>query len=463
MTLVIKSWHVVEKPKDGIYVRITARAPGLVSWALSLLGVDATTTFTVLEDQILYESGSWSGHTTVAVALNSITRGYYGYEKPWKEALIIGGILLPVFGLGLIVGPLYYFLNKNMQLGFVEKSGRVSTISFKRSIIEGQTIDENSVQKILILVRALIEISKHSKNTHSISGFSSETSKQIYELKSPSAMRKIDPQTSAGNSRPPSQNKKTIIIGLLSALLLAFVCYAFLFFHPFSSEMFIKLFRGNPIHSGAEKPTNSVPSMMTSTPSPDLTALQTTTPSIVIDTTASSGTPTIIESSPSRNSSYAQPSPASSPKVESTTSMKPAFKSIAVAPHNPADLLKNISHNPSGYWAGSTQNGLSPSDESQSLKMNLTSDAEGHLRGHVDYLGDTLALISGQVTISKSIQFLIPGASLIIEKRDLPSDRKILFSGKLSDDGSISGIWLLSASTAIQPPVRGTFILSPQP
>jgi hypothetical protein len=161
MALVIKSWHVVEKPNDGVYVKITGRAPGLVSWALSLIGIDATTTFTVLEDQILYESGSWSGHTTVAVALNSITRSYYGYEKPWKEALIIGTILLAVFGLGLIVGPLYYFLNKNMQLGFVEMSGWPAGIAFKRSVIEGKDLDEKEVGRVHDLIHSLID--KHNR------------------------------------------------------------------------------------------------------------------------------------------------------------------------------------------------------------------------------------------------------------------------------------------------------------
>ena len=157
MALVIKSWKVNENPVNGEYVRIVGRQPGLISWFLALMGIDAVTTFIVTEDKIQYEEGSWQGQTKVIVPLNVITRSYYGYVKPWKEALALGLVLSPVFGLGLIVGPLYYFLNKSMNVGFVEMSAWSAGISFKRSVIEGENIDENAAHKILILVQGLVD------------------------------------------------------------------------------------------------------------------------------------------------------------------------------------------------------------------------------------------------------------------------------------------------------------------
>ena len=157
MALVIKSWQVNEKPVDGVYVKIVGRAPGFISWVLASMGIDAITTFTVTENQIRYESGSWQGQTKVIVPLNVITRSYYGYEKPWKEALALTVILSPLFGLGLLVGRLYYFLNKNMHLGFVEMSAWSAAIAFKRSVIEGKNIDEAEAEKVLNIVQNLVD------------------------------------------------------------------------------------------------------------------------------------------------------------------------------------------------------------------------------------------------------------------------------------------------------------------
>ena len=157
MALVIKSWMASEAPVEGIYVKIVGRAPGIISWALSLMGIDAVTTFLVTENQIRYETGSWQGQTKVVVPLNVITRSYYGYEKPWKEAVAIGLLLSPVFGLGLIAGPLYYFLNKNLHVGFVEMSAWSASIAFKRSVIEGKNIDEKEAEKVLKIVQMLVD------------------------------------------------------------------------------------------------------------------------------------------------------------------------------------------------------------------------------------------------------------------------------------------------------------------
>ena len=45
VTLVITKWHAINSPgEDGLFVRISGRREGIVSWLLSLLGIDATTT-----------------------------------------------------------------------------------------------------------------------------------------------------------------------------------------------------------------------------------------------------------------------------------------------------------------------------------------------------------------------------------------------------------------------------------
>ena len=89
--------------------------------------------------------------------MNSITSAYYAYEKPWKMALALTVLLTPFFFIGLIVGPLYYFLNKNLTVAVVEASGWVGSFSFKRSVIEGQNINEEEAYRVIDIIRVLIE------------------------------------------------------------------------------------------------------------------------------------------------------------------------------------------------------------------------------------------------------------------------------------------------------------------
>lgn len=89
--------------------------------------------------------------------MRSVCSAYYGYVKPWQMALVLGLLLFPIFFLGLIVGPLYYFLNKELTVGVVENSSWIGGFSFKRSVIEGQNIDENKAYEVIDIIRSLIE------------------------------------------------------------------------------------------------------------------------------------------------------------------------------------------------------------------------------------------------------------------------------------------------------------------
>lgn len=150
MALVIKEWVANENPPNGIYIKIMGREAGLLSWLLSLVGIDPTSTLTVDKDNFLFEQGSLSGFSRRVIPLNNICSGFYGYAKPWKEAVIIGVLLGSVtFGIGIIVGIIYYFLNKQLTLGVVENSGIASAIQFKRSVIEGKQIDEKEGAKVI--------------------------------------------------------------------------------------------------------------------------------------------------------------------------------------------------------------------------------------------------------------------------------------------------------------------------
>ena len=180
MTLVIKKWSASEIPdENGNCVHLVGRSGGAMSWLLSLFKIDPTIEVEISNLLIKFTSSSYAGKEIRIVPLQSISSAYYGYEKPWKMALfltillpviisiLVGSlyyslnkdltiILLPIIT-GLIMGPIYYHLNKDLNIAVVEGSGWVGGFSFKRSVIEGQNINEQQAYEVIEIIRNLIE------------------------------------------------------------------------------------------------------------------------------------------------------------------------------------------------------------------------------------------------------------------------------------------------------------------
>lgn len=171
MALVIKSWSIKSNPSPGEpYVKVVARESGFWSFVFSLLGIDATTTLQVSSTRIEFERGSLSGFVRRLTLFGHISSTFYGRHKPWKTALAFFGICTSIgsaihngwgfllfFLVGLLGGGLYYFLNRELMIGFVEDSGTTAVITFKRSVIEGQEIDEDQLQKLIAVIENLIK------------------------------------------------------------------------------------------------------------------------------------------------------------------------------------------------------------------------------------------------------------------------------------------------------------------
>jgi hypothetical protein len=157
MALVIKEWELSEKSNNNeAIVFIHGREEGILSWLLSLFKIDPSTSLSIFANKIELSQGSWEGNKKIMIPTNQICSAYFGYTKPWKIAVILFFVFLPVIGLGIIIGPLYYFLNKQLELAVVANSGDVYSIAFKRSIIEGINIDEEQGHNILNIIEELI-------------------------------------------------------------------------------------------------------------------------------------------------------------------------------------------------------------------------------------------------------------------------------------------------------------------
>ena len=134
---------------------IVGRREGLFAFLLSALGIDPTSTFLIENGCFTYSQASWSGRERMIASLSKVTSIRFGYQRPWKQALVLGACLLPVFGLGLVVGPLYYWLNKSLSLGVCLESGEAFGFDFKRSVIEGVNITEEEGTRMLDMVHAM--------------------------------------------------------------------------------------------------------------------------------------------------------------------------------------------------------------------------------------------------------------------------------------------------------------------
>jgi hypothetical protein len=173
MPYVITAWNVADPATaTDTLVEIKGRQDGLISWLLSLVGIEPTVALKVTRKNIEFSQGSLAGFTRRVVPIASVSSTLYGFTKPWQTASIIatvglfigigvgqesgaGGALVVL--LALTIAIVYYLLNKVLTLGFVEDSGVLNAIQFKRSVIENKKIDEADAAKVISTIQALVD------------------------------------------------------------------------------------------------------------------------------------------------------------------------------------------------------------------------------------------------------------------------------------------------------------------
>jgi hypothetical protein len=169
---VIKSWSAGDQPDaQQNYVDIYGRAGGLIAWVLILLSISPTVRLVVRGDKIVFQKGSLEGTLNFLTPLENMCSTFYAFKRPLKEAVILGVILGAVtffsFGLvGIAIAILYYVLNKTLTIGFTDVGGRVSEIPFKRSVIEGKTIDEAEAARVCDIIQHLVDSRRERAMLH---------------------------------------------------------------------------------------------------------------------------------------------------------------------------------------------------------------------------------------------------------------------------------------------------------
>lgn len=175
--LVLKEKPVINQ-EGPVFVKLVGRKRGLLAWLLTQIGIDHTVTLTVYERRIELAEDRLSGHVTHIYPLTALASFGSAYLRPIIYlvlavlCLILGlvafGIifrdyagfafmLFVVFvAISVVFGFLYY-LNKCMCLYTVSNSGAGPRIFLKRSVIEGQGLNELDTLKIVTILTTLIE------------------------------------------------------------------------------------------------------------------------------------------------------------------------------------------------------------------------------------------------------------------------------------------------------------------
>ncbi|MFM6986517.1 MAG: hypothetical protein ACKOXQ_07830 [Hydrogenophaga sp.] len=172
--LVVKQFFVSATPRDdGVYVEVIARRAGVLAWLLSLLRVDPLVEMRIRYSRVEYFSGSLSGFHRVVLPIESVSSVFFGVSRPWLKAVLwflafvvmalgaaeagstLGVVVLVL--LGAAVAVLVMVLGRQRVIGLTEMTGDEYALRVKRSVIEGQEIDEARLEEVSRIVLALLD------------------------------------------------------------------------------------------------------------------------------------------------------------------------------------------------------------------------------------------------------------------------------------------------------------------
>jgi hypothetical protein len=180
-SLVLRKFNLNEAAPDGLVVDIEGRASGLISWLLTVLGLDAITTLKITGKELSFRSSSLFGQIYQVAPLPNISSTHCGYSKPIGYLVLgvliglagivasfaqhgggglaggggMAGLPLIVIGLVFIIA---YFLSKKLAISVETSGGMVMGLTFKRSVIENVPVDiQKALMAIQLINRKIVE------------------------------------------------------------------------------------------------------------------------------------------------------------------------------------------------------------------------------------------------------------------------------------------------------------------
>jgi len=171
--LVLKQFEI-DKDAD-IFLKISGRESGILSFLLSLIGLDPITTFEADKKSVRFETVSVrKGKFRVSVPNSAITGVVTGWTKPF-QLLVVAAVFL-ICGLsgigtsmaiviaGVVVAAIclvFYFLNKSLFFGFYNGGDSpIAIMQVGRSVIENVPLDLEKFEEAAAVLNEVILNSK---------------------------------------------------------------------------------------------------------------------------------------------------------------------------------------------------------------------------------------------------------------------------------------------------------------
>lgn len=170
---------------EGLLIEIIGRQGGLISWFLTLIGLDTTSSLKVTSTDVSLKDSSLFGQQMSVIAISSISSVHCGYRKPIGYFLISviclllglgsaiagdgeGGERFFLFLLGIIFAAIFfalYFLKKTLVIYVFPRAGApVMGLPFKRSVIENVAVDIQQVEFAIEIINSLIKRAQNITN-----------------------------------------------------------------------------------------------------------------------------------------------------------------------------------------------------------------------------------------------------------------------------------------------------------
>lgn len=171
-TLVLKKF-AINKTATGqaALIDIIGRPGGLISWLLTVIGLDSTWSMRVTTSDISLKKSSLFGQQHSVTAISSISDAHCGYLKPVGYFFVSAAFLLlglggwisgggiKVFLGGLIFAVIFfvcYFLRKTIVIYIVTRGSTKLGIKFQRSVIENVAVDIQQAQLAVGIINSLV-------------------------------------------------------------------------------------------------------------------------------------------------------------------------------------------------------------------------------------------------------------------------------------------------------------------
>ena len=177
--LVLKRFTLGQSQPGGPLLDAQGRAPGLLAFVLTAMGLDPTTTFLCYPDRIEIVEAGMSGRQSLVLPLNKVTGIVGGHSMPLAPLALAGfgfllavpSVLALVLSLGdaataivaaimgvffVVVGLLAYFLGRSMTLAVQNGGDSLHGIRFGQGIIEGVAVNPQRVQQAVEMLNRAV-------------------------------------------------------------------------------------------------------------------------------------------------------------------------------------------------------------------------------------------------------------------------------------------------------------------